>query len=265
MEAKRFFMKSDYPAYWTTKVRSGTYSEGYEKRAVDLLQMARGKRYLEAGAGEGRFIPNIREAGGEYVGLDISSEMLRKCEERDPTVSLVVADTEELPFRDDTFEGVLCFATIFFVPNMLKALKEMGRVSKNVVVEFRNTMNPGVLSVFLKKSLLDYRRTLIRCMLNIRLVRMMLGSLLRERSEAIMAEISRNSQPYYPVSFLGLARLLAKANLKVSRIEAYDLDKAKSRKHAEKCAFWRNWVKPALLVQAVRKTATAEEFSGSGY
>lgn len=77
-------------------------------------------RWLDAGCGAGTYSHILSRHGFEVVGADYSLLTLRKAKLRyEASVRYAVADVRYLPFRDGTFDGVLCFG-------VMQALAESG-------------------------------------------------------------------------------------------------------------------------------------------
>lgn len=101
---------------------------------------------LDLGCGNGRlyqlFAENQAEPGDEalsdrrkisYIGADQSEELIKIASEKFPEAKFVVAEMTDLPFADESFDGVYCIAALYHIPgreNHLKALSEMKRVLK---------------------------------------------------------------------------------------------------------------------------------------
>jgi ubiquinone/menaquinone biosynthesis C-methylase UbiE len=79
-------------------------------------------RWLEVGVGTGRFASIL----GVTRGIDLSIPMLKIATERGilPYAGLA----EDLPFQEDSFDGVLMALTFCFLTDPGRALKECGRV-----------------------------------------------------------------------------------------------------------------------------------------
>src|SRR5437763_330556 len=68
--------------------------------------------------------------GGLVVGLDASRSMLEQAlnEGVPSNVAYVRGDATRLPFDDESFDAVCCFAALYFISDPLRALDEMARV-----------------------------------------------------------------------------------------------------------------------------------------
>ncbi len=88
---------------------------------------------LEVGVGTGKNVPFYPDS--RIVAIDISEKMIKKANDRarklGKVLSLIVADVEDLPFKDGVFDMV--FATFVFcsVENPVTGLKELYRVLKD--------------------------------------------------------------------------------------------------------------------------------------
>nr|MDO8081148.1 methyltransferase domain-containing protein [Candidatus Freyarchaeota archaeon] len=102
----------------------------WRRRLFDIIGPPKGQIGLEIGVGTGKNLPFYKD--GRYVAFDISEKMLSKARAREDgkDVSLLLADVESLPFKDNTFDTA--FSTFVFcsVENPVKGLKEANRVLK---------------------------------------------------------------------------------------------------------------------------------------
>jgi len=96
----------------------------------------RGKSVLEVGVGAGSdFIQWVR-AGSIAYGIDLTEEAIEHVKKRLELFDLKaqeikVADAENIPYPDDTFDLVYSWGVIHHSPNTEKALEEIIRVTKN--------------------------------------------------------------------------------------------------------------------------------------
>lgn len=115
---------------------------------IDLLELKPDFKVLEVSAGTGKdseLILNRLNSQGQLFCLDISPDMLLNAKKRlvnFPTYTEVVCGTAcDLPFDDNSFDALYCFAGVGHFPDLPKGLKEMARVVK-----------PGGKVVFCEKN-----------------------------------------------------------------------------------------------------------------
>lgn len=102
-------------------------------RAVKFCGCDPGSRILDVGCGFGA---SIRRLNSEYrletFGMDVSPPMLREGLSGNPRRPLTAAAAEALPFRDGTFDGLLC-----------ECVLSLTRDSQLVLNEFFQVLKPG--------------------------------------------------------------------------------------------------------------------------
>ena len=85
-------------------------------------------RILDVGTGFLALI--LAELGHEVVGLDISDGMLsvarKKAEQRGLRIQFKLGDAENLPFKDDSFDAVICRHLIWTLPNRSPLREHLG-------------------------------------------------------------------------------------------------------------------------------------------
>lgn len=93
-------------------------------------------RVLDAGCGYGRFAPLFED----YVGVDISPDLLAEAKEAYPAKWFVEANLKKLPFEDNRFDWAICTSIKAMIKNNLGdeewslMEKELKRVAKNVLI-----------------------------------------------------------------------------------------------------------------------------------
>jgi SAM-dependent methyltransferase len=91
-------------------------------------KFARGRRVLDAGAGEGYGVAMMRAAGAaSIVGVDIDDDAVAHARET-YGAEFIKGDIAALPYPDKSFDLVVCFETIEHVSDPTKALTEVRRV-----------------------------------------------------------------------------------------------------------------------------------------
>lgn len=107
---------------------------------VDLerLRVGPGDLLLDAGCGEGRHCFGALERGARVVGLDLDRDSLRlagralvrRAAERGGLGGMLQGNTFALPFRDATFDRVICAEVMEHVHDFRAAARELARVTK---------------------------------------------------------------------------------------------------------------------------------------
>jgi SAM-dependent methyltransferase len=131
-----------YERYWRPAL--GRLAKGITGPGMDeevriarlLMALAPGDTVLDVACGPGNFSRGFARAVGEQglvVGIDSSRTMLERGAadlERSGlrNVVLIRGDATELPFRDDSFDAVCCFAALHLFAEPLAALGDMARV-----------------------------------------------------------------------------------------------------------------------------------------
>ena len=113
----------------------GMKEDTARREVTDRLHPGGGK-VLEVSIGPGVNLPYLmgRKDVGEVIGLDISPGQLERCRgylrKRGWQVDLCLGSAEELPFHDNTFDGVFHVGGINFFNDKSAAIREMIRVAK---------------------------------------------------------------------------------------------------------------------------------------
>ena len=109
-------------------------------------------RILDVACGPGTFGRKIASPAREVWGIDVSRGMLRQgavyaAAERISNLHFARARVEALPFRDESFDAVICCGSLHLFTDTVTALKEMARVMKPgaVLATFTFTAGEGGL------------------------------------------------------------------------------------------------------------------------
>jgi SAM-dependent methyltransferase len=129
-----------YERWWRPalgRVAKGVFGPGMaeEKRIARLLLgLVPGDGVLDIACGTGNFSRDFARAVGPtglVVGLDVSQTMLARAVEDTggmEQVAYVRGDAQTLPFRDESFDAVCCFAALHLFADPMKALDSITRV-----------------------------------------------------------------------------------------------------------------------------------------
>ena len=109
----------------------------WRNRVVKILKKKNPKNILDIATGTGDLAINLVKTGAEHIiGLDISRGMLevgkKKVADKDlnTTIKMIVGDSENLPFEDDSFDAVTVAFGVRNFENLEKGLSEIYRVLK---------------------------------------------------------------------------------------------------------------------------------------
>jgi ubiquinone/menaquinone biosynthesis C-methylase UbiE len=133
---KRIMMLYNEPSYVKTYDRR-YYALQLVKYEIILPYLDKKSKYLlDVGIGTGLILEKIVKRCKLIVGVDISLHMLNLAKKRVKNyanVELILADADHLPFKENIFPTVTTFTLLQNMPNPLKTLKELIRVSNAVV------------------------------------------------------------------------------------------------------------------------------------
>jgi len=89
------------------------------------------KKILDVGIGTGRNSEILLLEGGIVEGIDISKGMINKAKEKlnSQKINFIVADAgKNIPFKDASFDVVVCFRVLKYIPTWRGTVKEISRV-----------------------------------------------------------------------------------------------------------------------------------------
>jgi ubiquinone/menaquinone biosynthesis C-methylase UbiE len=128
-----------YHDWWTRKLLSFASPEG---------------RILDNGCGTGILFEALPDRRYNIVGLDISARMLSYARQR--AKNLVLGDSQELPFRNESYDLVVGRSLLHHLPDPYMGVKEMARVLKKggkmVVVDTNASFLSALPRYFARRS-----------------------------------------------------------------------------------------------------------------
>ena len=114
--------------------------KSWRRRTLQAAAPQPGEQWLDVCCGTGKLTLEIRRIlgdTGEVTGLDFNSSMLEVAKRAETQVKLVravrwmEADAMELPFADETFDGITIGFGLRNLPDIDKGIVEMARVLKS--------------------------------------------------------------------------------------------------------------------------------------
>lgn len=114
--------------------------------------------FLDLATGSARILSQIENEFTSSTGVDSSRIILKFAKKRTKKSKFMIADIENLPFKNNSFNLITCFRFLINVPNItrVKVLKEASRVLKKngllIVNIHQNKLNPiGFAEIALAK------------------------------------------------------------------------------------------------------------------
>jgi ubiquinone/menaquinone biosynthesis C-methylase UbiE len=138
----RSFSKPNQVEYWHDVYnRQDFIGLCYRKRMntalnwIDNLKLPKKSKVLDAGCGAGLAVNKIFKRGYKTFGIDYSFEMLEISKNAcsalpDRKAVFLQADLESLPFKDSSFDAVICIGVVAYLSNLDKAFIEFARILK---------------------------------------------------------------------------------------------------------------------------------------
>ncbi len=85
---------------------------------------------LEIGCGTGVFTQEFSRLVKKIIAIDLSQKMITLAKQRNPAVRFKVASAEQLPFKQHSFDSIVCVNSFSYIADQQKALAEFQRVLK---------------------------------------------------------------------------------------------------------------------------------------
>jgi SAM-dependent methyltransferase len=120
------------------------------EHVLDRAKIAPGSKVLDCGCGAGRFAWMAADRGATVAGIDAAEQLITIAAERTPGGDFRRGDLEALPWPDGSFDVVTGFSAFQFADDMVCALTEAKRVSRDLVAIVIPTRTPesGIAAVF---------------------------------------------------------------------------------------------------------------------
>ena len=130
------FDKNTARAYesWYRSSQGQVIARSVEPLISALLRPRQGESVLDIGCGSGTHLLVLGKLGLSINGIDASSHMIKKSEQRlGQRCLLRVGMAEDLPFEDNAFDLAVFINSLEFMDDPLQSLREAGRVAKRKV------------------------------------------------------------------------------------------------------------------------------------
>jgi len=152
-DGRRFWDSNPCGGQWATYREFLDWLRRTEPYVYDVLDRHdwKGKHVLEVGCGQGPVLNHLAAMGADAVGIDMSAASARRALAGATELSQIervrasVADAENLPFADATFDAAVSFGVLHHTPDTGRGIAEIRRVVKpggTVIVMLYRTGNP---------------------------------------------------------------------------------------------------------------------------
>ncbi len=93
-----------------------------------LARLEPGARVADLGCGSGVFTDLLHKQGYRAVGLDLSPKLIALGRTKYPDVEFLEGDVEQLPFSDESLDGILLSGLVHHLPDPTRCASEVHRV-----------------------------------------------------------------------------------------------------------------------------------------
>jgi len=109
---------------------------------------------LDAGCGAGIVTCEVAKRGHQVIGIDYSYDMIEKANSICNTdgnlgVKFSQVDVESLPFKDSSFDTIVCLGVITYLESVEKTLREFSRILRPGGVLILSSLNKAHLAMYL--------------------------------------------------------------------------------------------------------------------
>ena len=127
----------------------------WQKRLIELMEER--ESWLDVGTGTGEVLRKLNSSKLR-IGIDLSYEMLKVAKEKCGGCYFLVADGEDIPFKDKSFDRISLSLVFRHLENQERFLKEAKRVLKKGgrvgLIDIRKFKGSGLLLLLMKTVLL---------------------------------------------------------------------------------------------------------------
>ena len=142
--------------------QSHQFVSQYGEGILAYLQPKKGERILDIGCGTGDLTQQIAQQGIEVIGIDSSAEMIKRAEEKFPSISFYKMDAKHIAFKQ-SFDAIFSNAVFHWIREKEQVIQQLHKVLKKggrLVAEFGGKDNVGNLIATMKTVLAERGHTI---------------------------------------------------------------------------------------------------------
>lgn len=192
---RKTYIRDIYSKYWVN-ARDKIYGFlEYDKNLCNYIceHVPKGGKLLDVGIGTGYpFADFFQKAGYPVYGVDISPDLIKKCRLLNPEINCKVGDAEELDYPDGYFDGVYCFHSTWYFPNLNKAIDEMMRVTRPgglIMFDIENANNEQIDQAYRSNLWVSQLTGMGRFMRNARNIKAIIMHLILRRPLLMLSSV----------------------------------------------------------------------------
>ena len=100
---------------------------------LSVVSMLKGKTILDAGSGNGLFIPTMLDKGMEVTAIDYSKPSIENIKKKYPEIKAYVHDFK-YPIPEYRFDQVLCHLALHYLEDWISTLNEFKRLTDSIIL-----------------------------------------------------------------------------------------------------------------------------------
>lgn len=135
-----FNWKKEAEAQWDSRATfwnersTSMWDNGSRKDIIPFVEkhFTKGNKIVDIGCGDGYGSFKLLQSGYDVTGMDISGEMISHAKKRvqNNAITFMQGDVNDLPFENNSIDGIMSINAIEWTEVPLKAVKELIRVVK---------------------------------------------------------------------------------------------------------------------------------------
>lgn len=112
------------------------FSANFKRDLISLIAPLNPQKILDAGCGEGFTLQSLYELkiGKTLEGIDFSKEAIEIGKKQYPHLNIKTGDIYNLPYKDNSFDLVICTEVLEHLENPQNAINELKRVSSKYIL-----------------------------------------------------------------------------------------------------------------------------------
>lgn len=127
-----------YEKYWSSIKEAPPESDSLTSKRIkiflDFILGKHIKNILDFGCGTGVVSNELKKAGYNVIGFDVSENAINEARKRYPDVNFITGLLENnLPFKDSQFDAIYCAEVIEHIYDIEFLMQELNRVLKKKV------------------------------------------------------------------------------------------------------------------------------------